>query len=171
MRRFLLAAALALTAAAAQAKDITGLPGPYLVPYIGAYNALNQDDQDNPAVFGVEYRFSDIFYGLRPTVGMFISSETDKYGYAGINWDIPLIDHQLFLTPNFMVGLYDDGNSSVDLGGPIEFRSGLELSYQFQNQHRVGIAFNHISNASIYDKNPGTETLLVNWAIPVGALR
>jgi hypothetical protein len=139
----------------------SGADKDYLVPYAGIFDI---GDSDANAQFGLEYRFADIGYGFRPTVGANVDDESAAYVYGGLNWDLPL-GYNFTLTPNFMAGLYHQG-AGVDLGGGIEFRSGLELSYAFENESRVGVAFNHISNASIYDSNPGAETLLINYHIP-----
>jgi hypothetical protein len=135
----------------------------FLVPYVGVFDVA---DSDSLWQFGAEYRLADIGYGFRPTIGANIDDESDVYVYGGLNWDLPL-GYNFVFTPNFMVGYYDDASGGKDLGGAIEFRSGLELSYAFENQSRVGVAFNHISNASIYDRNPGAETLLINYHIPM----
>ena len=138
----------------------------YLVPYLGYYDITQGDD--SAVQFGGEYRFSAIDFGLRPTLGVSVTSDGSVYGYGGLNWDIPLTN-ELYIIPNFMAGLYGRGDGK-DLGGAIEFRSGIELSYQLPNRQRLGIAFNHTSNASIYDHNPGVEVLLVNYSIPISQI-
>lgn len=152
----LLIAPLALAAAPAQAVD-------HLAVYGGSFDVL---DSVSYAQFGAEYRFEDVFKGLRPTVGINSTDQGDVYGYGGVNWDIPLADSGFYLTPNFMVGAYHHGDGK-DLGGALEFRSGIEGSYEFEGGSRVGATFNHISNASIYDKNPGAEALLVVYQHPL----
>lgn len=137
----------------------------YLTGYAGWFDVLDQEDEAGQ--FGLEYRFSPWQWGIRPTLGFNVTTDSSAYGYAGFHWDIPLIENQLYLVPNFAAGVYGEGDGK-DLGGAIEFRSGIELDYQMSNEHRVGMAFNHISNASIYNKNPGAETLLVNYSVPMG---
>lgn len=141
----------------------------YLVPYGGWYNYNDSVSDNHAAQFGLEYRFAEWKYGLRPTLGANVTSKGALYGYGGLNWDVKLID-KLLLTPNFMVGAFERGNGK-SLGGVVEFRSGIELSYEFANRHRIGAAFNHISNADIYSYNPGAETLLINYAIPLGGAK
>ncbi len=137
----------------------------YLVPYLGWYDVTQSDNQ--AAQFGLEYRAKAFAYNIRPGGGAFITSDGAIYGYAGLFWDLPLLGGKYFLTPNFSAGAYSHGDGKK-LGGAIEFRSGLEFSYTMPNSNaRVGVAFNHISNASIYDRNPGVETLLINYHLPV----
>lgn len=153
-------AAVISACAPAQAQD-------YLTGYLGWHDFI--DDEEPSMEIGGEYRFAAMNFGIRPTLGVYVTTDGAAYGYGGINWEVPMIDNELYLIPNFMVGAYGEG-SGKDLGGAIQFRSGIEIAYQMPNQHRLGLAINHISNASIYDKNPGAETLLINYSIPVGQL-
>lgn len=158
---------VALAVLAASVSAAPALAADYLNASVGAYNAL-RDNQDATS-FGLEYRFNPWQYHIVPIVGGFVTTEGSSYGYAGLNWDVPLLPNQLYLIPNFAVGAFSKG-SGKDLGGTLEFRSGIELDYQFPNTHRVGVALNHISNAGIYDHNPGEETILVNYSIPISTL-
>jgi lipid A 3-O-deacylase len=137
----------------------------YLSGSVGWFDIIDQDNESTH--LGLEYRFNPWQYGFRPTVGANLTTDGALYGYGGFHWDVPLVDNELYLVPNFVAGLYSEGDGK-DLGGAIQFRSGIELQYQMPNTHRVGVAFNHISNASIYDKNPGVETLLINYSVPMG---
>ena len=97
------------------------------------------------------------------------------YGYLGIGIDLYFGKCRcVVLQPNFAVGIFDDGvdhgdgyTAGKDLGGGLEFRSGVELAYRFENNMRFGIAFSHISNAGLGDINPGTESLVLTWAVPL----
>lgn len=167
-----LLAATALSASAALAAPIdgtdTGLEHDYLVPYVGVFDILKT--YEDAVQFGGEYRFHEWDFGVRPTLGINADDHGGGYAYGGFNWEIPLGNTPFLLTPNEMVGAYHQGGSK-QLGGPLEFRSGIELDYEIPNTaQRVGISFNHISNASIYDHNPGAETLLINYSIPVTQL-
>lgn len=139
----------------------------YLTPYVGSFDALKSG---RTTQFGLEYRFREWDYGVRPTLGANVDTEGALYGYGGINWEIPIASTGFSIIPNFMAGLFSRGDGRR-LGGPIEFRTGIEVDYQFANAHRVGLAFNHISNANIYERNPGAETLLINYSIPVSVFR
>jgi opacity protein-like surface antigen len=142
----------------------------YMTGSLGYNNILEQGDDKKSAQFGAEYRFREWDLGVRPTLGVTVDSRWASYVFGGINWEIPIISDSLYIIPNFMAGIYSRGHGH-NQGGAINFRSGLELDYQLPNTHRVGISFNHMSNANIYDRNPGSETLLVNYSIPVSAIR
>jgi len=126
--------------------------------------ALN--DAQESAEFGVEYRGEAFLYGILPIAGVAANTDGGYYGYAGVGYDFNLSENWI-LTPNFAVAAYEYG-SGRDLGGVIEFRSGIELDYRFENQHRLGLSIHHISNAGIYDVNPGAETVSLNYSVPFG---
>ena len=138
--------------------------GDHLVPYVGAFDVTQEDDE--AVLYGLEYRYSDVGYGIRPTVGGFGTTDSGLYGYAGIHWDIVEWEG-FYITPNFVAGAYSHGDGK-DLGYGLEFRSGIELSYDVYNDYSVGVAFNHLSNASLGSDNPGTETLIFSYQIPLG---
>ena len=154
--------ALCGTSAAMAASNVD-----YLSVNLGEYNALRDNQQSFQ--YGLEYRFAEWSYGVRPMVGAFGTADGAAYGYAGLNWDVAIIPDQLYIIPNFAAGAYRNGGGK-DLGGTVEFRSGIELSYQFENQHQLGIALNHLSNAGIYDHNPGEESIFVTYSVPVRSL-
>lgn len=139
----------------------------YLTGYIGWFDFSQEDDEATQ--FGAEYRMRPIEYGFRPMVGVNVTTDGSVYGYGGFHWDIELLDNQLYISPNFAAGGYAQGDGK-DLGHGLEFRSGLELAYQMPSTHRVGMAFNHISNASLGDHNPGAETVMITYSVPVGSL-
>lgn len=135
----------------------------HLTIYSGYFD-ITQDD-NAAAQFGLEYRFAPIWHGLRPVAGANFTTDSALYGYGGFHYDIPLTQSIIF-SPNVVAGAYSQGDGK-DLGHWIEFRSGLELQYQFESEHRIGLSFNHISNASLGDRNPGAETLLINYQMPI----
>lgn len=139
----------------------------YLSGSVGYFDVVDKENKSTQ--LGLEYRFNAISYGLRPIVGVTGTTDSSAYAYAGFNLDVPILSNQLYLIPNFAVGAYHSGDGK-DLGGALEFRSGIELAYQMENYHRIGIAFNHLSNAGLYDKNPGVETLLINYSIPASKI-
>ena len=123
---------------------------------------------DTAAMVGAEYRSDFKVLIVMPMVGGFVTTDGSLYGYGGIYTDFDLSD-QVVLRPSFAVGAYSDGDGK-DLGGVLEFRSGIELAWRFANRSRLGLEFTHISNAGIYDHNPGMETLTVNYSMPLDSL-
>ena len=103
-------------------------------------------------------------YTVKPFYGIEVTSDNAGYVLGGIYIE-ERVNSNIFFTPNIGVGLYDEGDGKK-LGSSIEFRSGLELSYELENERRIGISISHISNASIGDKNPGTEIISISYQIP-----
>jgi hypothetical protein len=58
-------------------------------------------------------------------------------------------------------GGYREGDSGTDLGSGYAFRSAIGASYPLGARLRLGIAFNHKSNAGFADANPGVESAYV----------
>jgi lipid A 3-O-deacylase len=118
----------------------------------------------------LEYRFSETqkLFFFTPFVGVTATTDAATYGYAGVGIDI-FFGKRWVATPNFAVGLYGDGDGK-DLGHAVEFRSGLEVAYRFDNYSRLGLSFTHISNAGLGERNPGVESLVVVYSMPFNAL-
>ncbi len=124
------------------------------------------DGDDSAVDFRMEYRpGTSIIWELRPWIGAEVTSDGSLYGAAGFLYDYNM-GNQWFLTPSVGAGLYAEGGGK-DLGSAIEFRSQIELGYQFENQSRVSAALSHISNLDIGDENPGSEALSLYYHIPM----
>jgi len=118
---------------------------------------------------GFELRMREFGHGpaelpwvLRPVAGAMTTTKNALYGYLGFRVEIPA-KGPWTLTPQFAAGVYDRGNEK-DLGGSIQFRSGLELAYEVNPGNRVGAVFYHLSNAGLEQHNPGSESLVIFWS-------
>ncbi len=117
-------------------------------------------------VGAAEYRSEYFWKKLRWDAGLMVTNQSAQYVYAGFGYDIFLDSaHHFVITPNEAVGLYNEG-AGKDLGGALEFKSGIEAAYQFDGGQRLGVSIHHISNAHIYDKNPGTEMVMAHYSMP-----
>lgn len=122
-------------------------------------------DDEEAVDYRAEYRWGEpAIWQLKPFIGIEGTSEGAIYGLGGVYLDWAFAPHW-YLTPSFGAGLYSDG-SGKDLGHVVEFRSTLELGYEFASRDRISVGFGHISNASIGDRNPGTEILSVYYHMP-----
>lgn len=158
----LAAAWLALSATSASAQLIRSDEPDFLVLGAGAFDLL---DDMTAAEFDAQFRLNTRLWIFRPQVGLFVTTDSAFYAHAGIYTDLHLAD-RVVLSPSFSVGGFHEGDGK-DLGGAVEFRSAIELAYKFDNKSRLGLQFGHLSNAGIYDENPGEEFLIVNYSIPV----
>jgi lipid A 3-O-deacylase len=95
-------------------------------------------------------------------------SGTDKgsvYSYFGLLANVKITERISFV-PSAAAGAYEKGNAK-DLGCPLEFRTGGEISLRIVDGFRLGIAYHHISNASIGTENPGLELLVATYSVPL----
>ena len=129
-----------------------------------AYYDINDNNDAGEA--RLEYRSGERFWVFQPFGGVMATTDEAFHAYAGVLVDLEL-GNGFYLTPSFAPGYYHDGDGK-DLGYDLQFRSQVELAYQFENKVRLGVSINHISNASLSENNPGTESLALTVAIPFG---
>ena len=72
------------------------------------------------------------------------------------------ISKKINLTPSFTPGIYEKGNGK-DLGHVVEFKSEVQLSLNLFENSQFGMSYNHISNASLGEKNPGANSYMFNF--------
>jgi len=120
---------------------------------------------------GLEYKFYPNwrapldFLNFRPLLGIMANMEMSTYLYGGINFDLFLVRH-LVISPGFAAGWYNQCDGK-NLGFPIEFRSGIELMWQWDDCTRIGFHFYHLSNAGLGSRNPGSESIVLQYDIPI----
>jgi len=54
------------------------------------------------------------------------------------------------------------------LGGPVNFRSGIEIGMETRTGVRYALSYDHRSNLDFYGSNPGVETVQFRVSIPLG---
>jgi lipid A 3-O-deacylase len=102
----------------------------------------------------------DTFLGsLSPITGGFLTENSASYVYTGVEWNFDL--GPINFTPSFAPGLYGEGNGK-DLGHILEFKTEVQASYNLSEKSSIGMSYNHISNASLGDKNPGANSYMFN---------
>ena len=103
----------------------------------------------------------DTFFGnISPVTGFLFTEDSAGYIYTGVQaqYNLGLIN----ITPSFTPGLYHEGNGK-DLGHLLEFKSEVQLSLDLSKTTEFGFSYNHISNASLGDKNPGANSYMFNF--------
>ena len=112
---------------------------------------------------GLDYRFpTDWCLGLGPNVGAFVTADESFYVYAGTDQRINL-GRSWFIDVITSVGFYEEGDGK-DIGGELEFRSGIAVGRRLRGGSRVSFGFFHLSNSSYYRRNPGVNSLLLRWS-------
>ena len=103
----------------------------------------------------------DTFFGnISPITGALITADNAGYVYTGIQAQYKL--GNLNITPSFTPGLYHEGDGK-DLGHLLEFKSEVQISLDIFKNSELGFSYNHISNASLGDKNPGANSYMFNF--------
>ncbi len=113
----------------------------------------------------IEWKSGYWISGLRAFSSVFMTEKYSTYLASGLAYDI-FLGKRFVVTPSFGPGLYIKGKGK-DLHYPLEFRSSIEAALRFSNRSRLGIQFFHISNASLGNKNPGSEILTVFYSFPL----
>ena len=134
---------------------------------VGAFDINRQKDQG--AEFRLDYRSNYRLGPFKPFLTAAGVSNGMSFIGVGVLIDV-YFGRRFVVTPSFAPTWWQGKSDDLDLGHALEFRSQLELAYRFDDRSRLGVAFSHSSNASLGDTNPGTETLLVNYSIPIGKL-
>ena len=123
------------------------------------------DDGKKSSLIGFQHQNEnlnrDTFLGnLSPITGALITADNATYVYTGVQAQYKL--GALNLTPSFTPGLYNEGEGK-DLGHIVEFKSEIQLSFDIFKQSELGLSYNHLSNASLGDKNPGANSYMFNF--------
>ena len=123
------------------------------------------DDKQAALLVGLQHQNEslkrDTLIGnISPITGGFITENSAIYIYTGFEWNVDM--GYLTFTPSFAPGLYYEGDGK-DLGHVLEFKSEIQFSYELSKDSNIGFSYNHISNASLGDKNPGANSYMFNF--------
>ena len=123
------------------------------------------DDGKKSTLIGFQHQNEnlnrDTFFGnISPITGALITTDNAGYVYTGIQAQYKL--GNLNITPSFTPGLYHEGDGK-DLGHLLEFKSEVQISLDIFKNSELGFSYNHISNASLGDKNPGANSYMFNF--------
>ena len=123
------------------------------------------DDKQASGLFGLQHRNDELFRKsflgkLSPISGVFLTEKSAIYLYTGVQAEYEL--GFLTITPSFAPGYYNYGNGK-DLGSPLEFKTEVQMSFDISDSTHLGMSYNHISNASLGDKNPGANSYMLNF--------
>ena len=123
------------------------------------------DDGKRSTLIGFQHQNVDLnkdtFLGnLSPITGFMITADNASYVYTGVQAQYSL--GTLNVIPSFTPGLYNQGDGK-DLGHLLEFKSEVQLSLELPKDAQLGFSYNHLSNASLGDKNPGANSYMFNF--------
>jgi len=123
------------------------------------------DDGQRAVLIGFQHQNEmlqrDSFLGtLSPVTGFILTENNASYFYTGVQTQYNL--GKINVIPSFTPGFYNEGDGK-DLGHALEFKSEVQLSFDFLTNSELGFSYNHISNASLGDKNPGANSYMFNY--------
>ena len=123
------------------------------------------DNGKKSAIIGIQHQNENLtrksFLGtLSPITGAMITADNAAYFYTGIQAQYKI--GAINLTPSFTPGIYEKGDGK-DLGHVVEFKSEVQLSLNLFENSQFGMSYNHISNASLGEKNPGANSYMFNF--------
>ena len=130
--------------------------------YTGTFDF--SDDGKKSTLFGIQHintgKDKESFLGtLQPVTGLMLTADNAAYIYTGFQI---YNDGTLKFTPSFTPGLYSKGDGK-DLGHVVEFKTEIQISYEFSSNSELAVSYNHISNASLGNKNPGANSYMFNY--------
>ena len=122
------------------------------------------DDGKRSTLIGFQHQNEelnrDTFLGnLSPVTGGMMTADNAAYLYTGVQAHYKI--GNLNFTPSFAPGFYNQGDGK-DLGHALEFKSEIQLSLDLPLDSQFGFSYNHLSNASLGDKNPGANSYMFN---------
>ena len=123
------------------------------------------DANQASGLVGIQHQNDDLyrksFLGkISPITGGFLTEKSAFYFYTGAQAEYNL--GMFTITPSFAPGYYNSGDGK-DLGSVLEFKSEVQMSLNLSDSTEFGMSYNHISNASFGDKNPGANSYMINF--------
>mgnify|MGYP001389732017 CR=1 FL=1 len=123
------------------------------------------DTKQAAGFVGIQHQNDDLyresFLGkISPITGGFLTENSALYVYSGVEWNFDI--GPLKFTPSFAPGFYGAGDGK-DLGHALEFKSEVQASLNLTENSSLGMSYNHISNASLGEKNPGANSYMFNF--------
>lgn len=140
--------------------------GAEIVAGVGLLNVFH--DQESEQWMGsLECRFREWRWDLRPWIGIAQAEKGTTFVSAGLSYTHEM-KNGVRLTAAFAPTFYD-ANNGRDLGSKLEYYTFGEVGYSFKNHHVLSLRLGHISNAGLAAHNPGVETLMLTYSLPLMA--
>ena len=123
------------------------------------------DNGKRSVLIGLQHQNEDLFREsflgrLSPITGGFLTEKSAFYFYTGAQAEYEI--GSFTFTPSFAPGYYNAGDGK-DLGSALEFKTEVQMSVNLSDSTQFGMSYNHISNASLGDKNPGANSYMINF--------
>ena len=143
------------------------LIAPVILTELNLYSGMFDfsDDKQASGLIGIQHQNDELYRNsflgkLSPITGGFITEKSAVYLYTGAQTEYDV--GSFTITPSFAPGYYNFGDGK-DLGHALEFKSEVQVSFNFSDTTEFGMSYNHISNASLGTKNPGANSYMFNF--------
>lgn len=140
-----------------------GAEEPVSLAFSGGVSNFNKSEKW--VEIGFEHRRPIQVWGLTVAAGLTVTDDRAAWIFGGLRRDFMVVGPWV-VTPAFAIALYEQGGGK-DLGGTLEFRSAVEIGYRWPSQQRLAFGIYHLSNAGIYDRNPGMNSLILTYSFPL----
>lgn len=106
-------------------------------------------------------------YGpLQPTVSASYSEQGEYWLGGGAKWRIQTDSSPFFIESAFQIGFHEIAQGP-NIGGNFHFRSDVGIGYAFDSGTALILTYDHRSNGGITVNNPGLETLIIEYSVPL----
>lgn len=130
------------------------------------FASLGQQLSVNSTEGQIRYIGPRTVWDLQPVLGLSHAGNGSGYIGAGAAYTLRSSESGLFARFGAMAGVHKRG-SGRDLGGPIQFRTSLDIGMTARNGMEYGIGADHRSSARIYRPNPGLNTAYLFATLPL----
>jgi lipid A 3-O-deacylase len=137
-----------------------------LSAYVGTFDIIDKEGDDQTSLFGLEHRNPDLFRDtplgkFSPISGAFMTGNSSVYLYTGIEGQYGI--GPLKILPSFSPGYYEKGDGK-DLGSVLEFKSEIKIGFDILENSKIGYSYSHISNNDWGKTNPGTDNQQITFS-------
>lgn len=127
--------------------------------------ALDRGDSQS-GTFAIEYKTLPFYRFGSLTTGFTTASRAEEDGDFFLGGGIVgewRMTSSWFVELSVLPGYYESGENGTELGGNFQFRSLLGFGYTMRNNSSISLAVDHLSNSSIDEVNPGTESIAIRF--------
>ena len=114
----------------------------------------------------VRYDLPKQYGPFQPAMGISVTDDGSVWFGAGSSWTYSFMQDRAYVQLHLMPGIYGKGRGP-DLGSVVEFRSGAEIGFETTKGVRIGLSYDHRSNADTGSINPGLETIQLRASFPL----
>ena len=131
---------------------------------VGSFDVFHKA---NSASFDLQLRPGWRLWDFGVMAGGMVTTKGALMGFGGFTLDVHLTDN-IVISPDAAAGFYSRGHDKVlSFQDTAEFRTGIGIEWEFDNDWRLGADIHHISNAGLDKKNPGVEIAALTLNIPL----